>query len=65
MKSLIRLIAVLLAVLPFLQACIPLIVGAGVGSLPATDKTLSAQLTAYAASINPVTAAHDSTATHP
>lgn len=32
MKSLIRLIAVLLAVLPFLQACIPLIVGAGVGA---------------------------------
>ena len=42
-----------------------LIVGAGFGSLPATDKTLSAQRTAYAASINPVTAAHDSTATHP
>lgn len=32
MKSLIRLIAVLIAVLPFLQACIPLIVGAGVGA---------------------------------
>ena len=31
MKSLIRLIAVLI-VLPFLQACIPLIVGAGVGA---------------------------------
>lgn len=32
MKSLIRLIAVLIAVLPFLQACIPLIIGAGVGA---------------------------------
>lgn len=31
MKSLIRLVAVLLA-LPFLQACVPLIVGAGVGA---------------------------------
>jgi osmotically-inducible protein OsmY len=32
MKSLIRLIAVLILVSPFLQACIPLIVGAGVGA---------------------------------
>ncbi len=32
MKSLIRFIAVLIAVLPFLQACIPLIIGAGVGA---------------------------------
>ncbi len=32
MKSSIRLIVVLIAVLPFLQACIPLIIGAGVGA---------------------------------
>ena len=32
MKSLIRLIAVLIAMSPFLQACVPLIVGAGVGA---------------------------------
>lgn len=32
MKSLIRLLAVLVAVSPFLQACVPLIVGAGVGA---------------------------------
>ncbi len=32
MKSLIRFIAVLIAVSPLLQACIPLIVGAGVGA---------------------------------
>lgn len=32
MKSLIRLVIVLIVVSPFLQACIPLIVGAGVGA---------------------------------
>lgn len=32
MKSLIRLVAVLIAATPFLQACVPLIVGAGVGA---------------------------------
>jgi hypothetical protein len=37
------------------------IVGAGLGSLTAADNSVSAQRNAYAASINPVTAAHDTT----
>ena len=38
-----------------------LIAGAGLGSLTAADNSVSAQRSAYAASINPVTAAHDAT----
>ena len=38
-----------------------LVLGAGLGSLTAADNSISAQRNAYAASINPVTAAHDTT----
>lgn len=38
-----------------------LVMGVGLGSLTAPGNSVSAQRNAYAASINPVTAAHDST----